>query len=144
MTTVMVSGYFDPFHDMHLDYLKQAQTFGDHIVCVVGSDSQLLEKRRSRGQEEKVNIPQESRREILELVLKGLGTECNVVVNTFDTDTTLVAKALRNLRPDIFCRSGDKTPKDMPPSERAVCQENNIKVVYTKFRLDRHSSNMEV
>ena len=138
MTTVAISGYFDPLHDMHLDYVKKARHLGDKMICIVGSNSQLLLKKG------KFNIPEESRKEIVSLVLTGLGIDNVVVVNEFDTETTLIANALRELKPDILCRSGDKTPEDMPPDEVLACQENNIKVVYTEFAEDRHGSKMEV
>lgn len=136
MTTIAISGHFDPFHPMHLDYIRQAMSLGDHLVCIVGSDKQLLMKKG------RYNIPEEGRREIVELILEGLGINSIAVVNTFDTETTLVANALRYFRPDVFCRGGDKTPGTIPPDEVLACQQHNIKVAYAEFKQDMHSSRM--
>ena len=48
---VMVSGYFDSFHDAHLDYIKQAMGCADFLICIVASDKQVIMKKG------KVNIP---------------------------------------------------------------------------------------
>ena len=136
MITVMMSGHFDPLHDMHLDYIKQAKDFGDYLVCVVSSDKQLLLKKG------KVNIPEQGRVEIATLILKGLGIKGRVVLNIFDTETTLVAKALQCVKPDVFCRGGDKKLGDMPIEEQRVCKDLNIEVQHAKFYEDRHGSRM--
>ena len=136
MKIVMISGHFDPFHDGHLDYIEQAMPYGDFLICVVSSDQQLLMKKGI------VNIPEEGRQCIVHLILRGLGIPALVVLNTWDTQTTLVAEALQQLKPDIFCRGGDKTLADMPLEERKVCEDLGILIVHTEFRINRHGSEM--
>ena len=134
-TTVAISGHFDPFHDMHLNYIRQALLYGDKLVCIVSSDKQLVMKK------DRVNIPEAGRLEIVSLILKGLNVG-TAVLNTFDTETTLVANALRKLRPDVFCRGGDKSPEDFPKSEKSVCDQYAIEVVYAHLQENRHGSEM--
>ncbi len=138
MIKVMVSGHFDPFHDMHLDYIEQAAAMGGYLVCVVSSDKQLLAKKGV------VHIPEENRRRIVDLVLRGLGIAHETLINGFDIETTLVADALRSLKPNIFCRGGDKTPEDMPEDEFKACLEYHIDIQYAEFKVDRHGSRMKV
>ena len=38
---VVVSGYFNPIHSGHLDYLEQAKKLGDYLVVIVNSDKQV-------------------------------------------------------------------------------------------------------
>lgn len=133
---ILVSGYFDPFHDMHLDYFEQAKALEGHVVCVVASDKQVLLKKG------KVNIPEEGRREIVDLILTGMGVPHTVIINHCDNETTLIAKALELIEPDILFRGGDKTIEGLPLDEKAVCYKLGIDVLYGKFRADRHGARM--
>ena len=37
MRVVVVSGYFNPIHSGHLDYLEAASNLGDHLVVIVNN-----------------------------------------------------------------------------------------------------------
>jgi|TARA_B100001778_G_scaffold334848_1_gene348300 cytidyltransferase-like protein len=41
---VVVSGYFNPIHSGHLDYLEEAKKLGDYLVVIVNSDNQVQMK----------------------------------------------------------------------------------------------------
>ncbi len=131
----MVTGHFDPFHDLHLDYIEQAAKYGDWLMCVVSSDRQVLLKKG------KVNIPEDARRRTVDLILWGLRLDHVTVVNTWDTDAS-IAEALRHLCPDVLCRGGDKALADMAPPERQACDDLGIKIIHTVFKADRHGSQM--
>ena len=48
MTVVAVSGYFDPLHVGHLEYLEMAKQLGDKLIVIVNSDKQAeLKKGKS-------------------------------------------------------------------------------------------------
>ena len=136
MKTVMVSGHFDPFHDVHLAYIKQAMAIGGYLICVVSSDVQLLKKKG------KVNISEAGRTEIVDLILEGLHVPHETRWNVWDKETTLVAEALRALKPDIFFRGGDKTLETMPAEERKVCDELGIQIRHAWLPYEAHSSTM--
>ncbi len=38
MVRVMASGVFDLIHPGHIDYLKQAKSYGDHLIVVIAND----------------------------------------------------------------------------------------------------------
>lgn len=135
---VMISGFFDPVQDGHLSYLKQAIISANALICVIGSDKQLLMKKG------KVNIPEDGRREIIDLLLHGLKIRHLTIINIWDTETTLVAKALRAQKPDIFFRGGDKTLESMPSEERKVCDELKIKILHATLEKARHGKNMQL
>ena len=40
LTTVVVSGYFDPLHVGHKEYLDLAKSLGDILVVIVNNDKQ--------------------------------------------------------------------------------------------------------
>ena len=136
MKTVMVSGHFDPFHDVHLDYIKQAMTHGDFLICVVSSDGQLIQKKGS------FNIPESGRLDIVHLILRGLDIPHKAVVNQWDKATTLIAKALEFWQPDVLFRGNDKTLETMPAEERKVCDELQIQIVHAVLDRERHGSEM--
>jgi len=129
----MISGHFNGFHGGHLDYIKQAMCISDYLTCVLTSDKQLLMKGG------KLNQTECERKEILEFLIKvGYG---EVVINIWDTETTLVAEALRYFRPAVFFRGYDKTLETMPAEERKVCEELGIKIINAQNRIgERHSS----
>ncbi len=132
---VMISGHFEGFHYGHLDYLEQAIKQGDVLICVISTDKQLMMKKG------RVNMPDVQRARIVDLILDGLKFPKIILFNVWDTETTLVAKALKAIKPDILFRGYDKKPETMPEAERKVCQELGIEIIYAKNRIgERHSS----
>lgn len=142
MKRILISGNFDPFTDAHLDYFEQAEAlrtrrpYPGHLTCIVSSDKQVLLKKG------KVNIPENSRQKIVHYILNGMSFRFVVKINCVDTKTTLIAKALKMIKPDILFRGGDKTLEDMPPEERRVCDELGIKIMHAEYRIDRHGAQM--
>ena len=45
MKTVAISGYFDPLHVGHLEYIELASKLGDHLTVIVNSDYQCKLKK---------------------------------------------------------------------------------------------------
>ena len=45
MKVVIVSGFFNPLHGGHLDYLEGAAKMGDRLVVIVNNDNQQLLKK---------------------------------------------------------------------------------------------------
>ena len=45
MKTVAVSGYFDPIHVGHLEYLKLSKELGDRLVVIVNNNHQCVLKK---------------------------------------------------------------------------------------------------
>src|SRR5687768_10413206 len=41
MTRVIAFGVFDPLHEGHKDFLRQAKELGDHLIVVVAHDSAI-------------------------------------------------------------------------------------------------------
>ncbi len=56
MKTVAVSGYFDPLHVGHLEYLKMAKSLGDKLIVIVNSDLQASLKKGKSFMSEKDRI----------------------------------------------------------------------------------------
>ena len=130
----MVSGFFDPFHDVHLAYIQYAMNYGDTLLCVVSTDAHVIMKKGS------VNIPQEDRLRIVTAILRDMQVPARAVLNVHDKANNMVAEALRYWKPDVFCRGSDKTLEDMPPEERAACLDFGILIVHAELAREAHGS----
>ena len=58
MKAIIVSGYFNPLHKGHLEYLNQAKAIADKLIVIVNNDHQraLKGSKAFQDQEERVII----------------------------------------------------------------------------------------
>jgi len=115
MKTVVASGYFDPLHVGHVEYLELAKKLGDKLIVIINNDEQSILKNGS------VFMPQEERM----AVVKALKPVDEVILS-IDKDKT-VCKTLELIKPNIFAKGGDRFSNEIPESE--VCRKNNIQIV---------------
>lgn len=115
MVVVAISGYFDPVHVGHLEYIQLAKELGDKLVVIVNNDKQAAIKKGNAfmNEDERVKII-----EAIKWVDK--------VVLSIDEDPT-VCKTLEMIKPDIFANGGDRHNYEIPEAE--VCRKNGIKLV---------------
>ena len=115
MKVVAVSGYFDPIHVGHLEYLKMAKNLGDKLIVIVNSDYQAgLKKGKSF-------MSEDDRLEII----KSLRCVDEVFLS-IDKDKS-VCKSLEYLKPDIFANGGNRSLNEIP--ETAVMKKYNIEMI---------------
>lgn len=115
LTTVAVSGYFDPIHVGHLEYLHLAKKLGDTLIVIINNNSQAEQKKGSVFMDEK------DRMEIIAAL------RCvDEVFLSIDKDKS-VCKSLEHIKPDIFANGGDRSLGEIP--ETAVMKKHNIKMV---------------
>ncbi len=115
LTSVAVSGYFDPIHVGHLEYLQLAKKLGDHLTVIINNNLQAELKKGSTFMDEK------DRMEIVAAL------RCvDEVFLSIDTDKS-VCKSLEHIKPDIFANGGDRLLDEIP--ETAVMKKYNIKMV---------------
>ena len=115
MKIVACSGYFNPLHKGHVEYLEKAKTLGDKLVVIVNSDHQ----RALKGSKEFMS--QEERM----IIVKALRCVDEVILSV-DKDGT-VCESLKLVRPDIFAKGGDRFANEIP--EAKVCDELKITMV---------------
>ena len=125
---VAVSGYFDPIHVGHLEYLKMAKELGDSLVVIVNNNYQCKLKKG------KPFMDQNDRIEII----KALRFVDEVFLS-IDQDRT-VRKSLEVVKPDIFANGGDRATSEGP--ETPICKKYNIKMVDGLGDKIRSSSNL--
>lgn len=112
---VVASGYFDPLHYGHIEYLQRAKNLGDTLIVIVNNDKQA---ELSKGG---CMMPV---RERIRLV-RSLGC-VDAALQSLDEDRS-VCRTLELLHPDIFANGGDQF-NDMIP-EASLCADLGIKMV---------------
>ena len=115
MIVVAVSGYFDPIHVGHLEYLKLAKQLGDKLVVIVNNDKQTILKKGKSFMNEK------DRMEIVSAL------QCVDEVFLSIDDDKSVCKSLEFLKPSIFANGGDRSLSEIP--ETAIIDKYSIKMV---------------
>ena len=115
MRKVSISGYFDPIHIGHLEYIRLAKELGDYLIVIVNNDKQAsLKKGKSfMCEDDRLSIVSH---------IKGV----DEAIMSIDDDQT-VCKTLDLIKPDIFANGGDRSNSEIP--EFKICKENNTKVV---------------
>ena len=112
---IAVSGYFDPIHVGHLEYLKIAKSLGDILVVIVNNNHQCVLKKG------KFFMDENDRLEIVKAI-----KYVDKVVLSVDQDKT-VCKSLELIRPNIFANGGDRSTDEVP--ETSVCKKYKIEMV---------------
>jgi len=113
--TVVASGYFDPIHVGHIEYLEMAAKLGDKLVVIVNNDNQATLKKGAPF------MTEEDRLKIVSSL------KCvDEVFLSIDEDPT-VCKSLQAVNPDIFAKGGDRFIDEIP--EATTCKEIGAEIV---------------
>tara|TARA_B100000513_G_scaffold170593_1_gene86455 strand:+ start:36 stop:443 length:408 start_codon:yes stop_codon:yes gene_type:complete len=115
MKKIAISGYFDPIHVGHIEYINNAKKLGDWLVVIVNNNNQCALKKGKYFMDEKDRV----------LIVKNIKAVDEVFLS-IDEDKT-VCKSLKKLNPDVFANGGDRKNYEIPESK--VCKENNIQII---------------
>jgi len=123
---VVISGYFNPIHKGHIDYIQSARELGDKLVVIVNNDKQVQIKGSKPFQDE-------NERRMIVSNIKGVDS----AVISIDEDAT-VCQSLRaeylKHRDDyffldmLFCNGGDRKEGGVP--EDILTDEVGIRMAY--------------
>tara|TARA_B100000809_G_C15014040_1_gene486015 strand:+ start:497 stop:937 length:441 start_codon:yes stop_codon:yes gene_type:complete len=126
MRVVIISGYFNPLHTGHLDYIKSASALGDKLVVIVNNDKQV---------ELKGSIPFMKQEDRMRIVSAIKGVDRTVL--SIDTDQSVV-NTLKSIYNEYavdyffdgmtFANGGDRTKRNSP--EEKYCAWRKINTVY--------------
>ena len=124
-TLVIASGYFNPVHRGHIDYLTQSKELGDKLFVIVNNDQQ----RQMKGSKEFMN---EDERKLIIETLKPV----DWVVVSIDKDNRQVDKSIEMIHMlykdefenFIFTNGGDQTEQTI--AEDVICRKLGIKMVF--------------
>ena len=128
MKTVAISGYFDPIHVGHLEYIELSKRMGDYLVVIVNNNHQCKLKKGKHFMDESDRI------KIVESI-KGV----DEVFLSIDSDKT-VCKSLEKIKPDIFTNGGDRHNQEIP--ESIVCKKYGIELLDGMGKKIRSSSDL--
>ena len=113
--TVVASGYFDPIHVGHIEYLEMAAKLGDKLIVIVNNDNQAVLKK---------GAPFMTEGDRLKIVSS---LKCvDEVFLSIDEDPT-VCRSLQAVNPDIFAKGGDRFVDEIP--EATTCKEIGAEIV---------------
>ena len=115
MKKIAISGYFDPIHVGHIEYINNAKKLGDWLVVIVNNNNQCALKKGKYFMDEKDRV----------LIVRNIKAVDEVFLS-IDEDKT-VCKSLKKVNPDVFANGGDRKNYEIPESK--VCKENNIQII---------------
>ena len=126
MRVVLISGYFNPLHTGHLDYIKAASELGDKLVVIVNNDKQV---------ELKGSKPFMKEFDRMRIVSAVKGVDKAVLSIDEGGSVIETLKAIYNeyavdyfFDSMTFCNGGDRTKGNSP--EEQYCEWRGIKTVY--------------
>ena len=115
MKVVAISGYFDPIHVGHLEYINMAKKLGDKLVVIVNNNYQCKLKKGKPFMDEKDRLT----------IVSNLKNVDEVFLS-IDEDKTVCA-SLEKIKPDIFANGGDRKNYEIP--ESVICKKYDIKII---------------
>lgn len=137
-TIVIASGFFNPLHGGHIDYLNAAKNLGNHLWVIVNNNKQVSAKGS-------ITFMDESERLIIIESLKFV----DWAVVSIDTQVTTVCETLKMIINSIknnykimgmpfsyeqydfiFAKGGDRSPETMSKKELEICKLLDCEVVY--------------
>ncbi len=119
---IIVSGYFNPIHKGHLEYINNAKALADRLFVIVNSDYQreLKGSKEFQGEEERM------------IIVSNIKAVDQAVLS-IDKDRT-VCETLRMIAEEFgeeydlaFANGGDQDNESIP--ETPVCEEVGIELI---------------
>lgn len=122
MKIVIASGYFNPIHKGHIEYLNGAKSLGDNLFVIVNSDHQrsLKGSKEFQSQEERCFIVENIK-------------ACDRVILSIDRDRTVI-ETIKYIfekygaeNTFAFVNGGDQTNQSIPEAE--ICNQLGIDLI---------------
>ena len=126
MRVVIISGFFNPLHIGHIDYISSARNLGDFLVVIVNSDEQV----KIKG-----SVPFMNQDDRLRIIRNIKGVDRSVIA--IDKDGSVcqtIREEFKRLQNDpffedmIFANGGDRKEGRVP--EDILENELGIRMIY--------------
>ena len=115
MKKVAISGYFDPIHVGHLEYIEMSKKLGDYLIVIVNNNKQCVLKKGKPFMDEMDRMK----------IVKAIKWVDEVFLS-IDEDGT-VCESLEKIKPDVFTNGGDRHNTECP--EAVVCRKYEIELL---------------
>ena len=126
MRVVVISGYFNPIHTGHIDYINAASDMGDKLVVIVNYDKQVSITGSTPFMEEVqsmsiVNSSKGVNKTVLSIDIDGAVTETlKLIYDEYSVDYFFDSM--------VFANGGDRTKGNSPEEE--YCNWRGIRTAY--------------
>lgn len=114
---VCTSGGYDPIHPGHISSLIEAKKLNAILAVIVNGDEFLKNKKGKTFMDLKTRCQ----------IVSGFSCVDYVVPFEIDDDATVI-EALKQIKPYIFAKGGDRVDEESIP-EWETCKENGIRIV---------------
>jgi cytidyltransferase-like protein len=123
-TLVIASGYFNPIHKGHIDYLKRSKGLGDELFVIVNNDYQ-------RALKGSTDFMKEDER--YEIVSNLKSVDWAIIAIDKDREVAKTIKLIYDSNKDgyskfIFANGGDQTTYSI--SEKSMCDKLGIEMIF--------------
>ena len=124
-TLVIASGYFNPIHKGHIEYLNRSKAIGDFLFVIVNNDSQRAMKGSKEFMKEDERL----------LVVNNIKAVDEAMI-AIDENSRLVEKSVEFIYNQIgskfdkviFSNGGDPTEHTI--GEKSICEKLGIEMVF--------------
>jgi cytidyltransferase-like protein len=126
----IISGYFNPVHRGHIEYINAAKEQCDYLICIVNNDDQVALKGSRPFMDEQHrlyimnNIKSIDKALVSVDIDKSVAETLNQIVNSL---------SLEKQCEFLFFNSGDRSASNENESEAKVCNEKNIQRVFIQL-----------
>lgn len=138
MKVGIVSGYFNPIHKGHIEYIKASKLQCDAIIAIVNNDKQVEAKGSQKFMDEDHRAFIVQNIKDVDLSIVSIDDDLSIA-NTIQDICTLNHDGHELL----FFNSGDRDPTSYNEKEEEVCKKYNIKQVFIKMTKKYSSSKLK-
>lgn len=117
----IVSGYFNPLHAGHIEYIQAASLLCDKLIVIINNDEQVKLKESAPFMDERHR----------KIIVNNLKQTYKSIIS-IDSDKT-VCETLKYIRRElypndtlVFYNSGDRKGNNLVKAESIVCREHDI------------------
>ena len=123
-TLVIVSGYFNPVHKGHIDYLRRSKELGDELFVIVNNDYQRALKGSTEFMKEE---------ERYEIVSNLKPVDCAIIAIDKNREVAKTVQLIYETHKDtygkfIFANGGDQLTYSI--SEKSMCDKLGIGMIF--------------
>jgi|TARA_R110002110_G_scaffold3190_2_gene16433 cytidyltransferase-like protein len=121
---VIISGYFNPLHVGHLDYISEAKALGDELWVIVNTDEQVVLKGSKSFQSEADRLRIVKALKSVDMASLSIDKD-STVINSIKSIWSIYSSGGHEV---VFANGGDRMEGNTP--EEIFCKENNITTNY--------------